>query len=75
MAILAQPRKELEIYDQLGGEVHPAYGKKAGLVSAVDVANRLHDQIQGKKVVVTGCGLASLGAELAWTVGHHRPSS
>ncbi len=63
----------MEIYENLGSKEHPQYGKAAGLITAEDVASRLHDEIKGKTVLITGCGLASLGQHLAWTVARHEP--
>jgi len=63
----------MELYDTLGSKKHPVYGKLAGLITADDVANRLHDEIKGKTVVITGCSPTSLGAYLAWTIASHSP--
>jgi NAD(P)-dependent dehydrogenase (short-subunit alcohol dehydrogenase family) len=63
----------MEIYDTLGSQEHAAYGKPAGFVTADDVAKRFHDEIRGKTVLITGCGLSSLGQLLAWTIGAHQP--
>ena len=63
----------MEIYDTLGSREHKAYGKQAGLITADDVADRFHDEIKGKTVLITGCGLASLGQLLTWTIARHDP--
>ncbi|KAH8883474.1 NAD(P)-binding protein [Thozetella sp. PMI_491] len=63
----------MEIYDTLGSQVHPDYGKLASFITAEDVASRFHDEINGKTVLITGCGLASLGQTLAWTIASHQP--
>jgi NAD(P)-dependent dehydrogenase (short-subunit alcohol dehydrogenase family) len=63
----------LSLYDQLGSQELKLYSKPAGLVTAEDVATRLDDQIRGKTVLVTGCGLASLGKHIAWTIASHSP--
>lgn len=63
----------MEIYDTLGNQEHPVYGKPGGLVTADDVASRFHDEIKGKTFLITGCSLASLGQHLAWTIARHEP--
>ncbi len=63
----------MEIYERLGSQPHPAYGKLAGLVTADDIASRFHNEIKGKTVLITGCGLSSLGQLLAWTIAYHEP--
>jgi hypothetical protein len=64
---------QLKLYDQLGGQDHALYRKPAGLVTAEDVAARLGAHIKGKTVLVTGCGLASLGKHIAWTIASYSP--
>jgi len=63
----------MDIYDRLGSQMNPAYGKPAGFITAEDVANRFHGEIKDKTVLITGCGLSSLGQLLAWTIAHHAP--
>ncbi|KAH8647178.1 hypothetical protein BX600DRAFT_518462 [Xylariales sp. PMI_506] len=63
----------MELYDKLGSQDHPAFGKPAGLITAEDVASRFHNEIKGKTVLITGCSLASLGQHLAWTISAHAP--
>jgi hypothetical protein len=63
----------LKLYDHLGGQDLALYRKPAGLVTAEDVAARLGAHIKGKTVLVTGCGLASLGKHIAWTIASYSP--
>jgi NAD(P)-dependent dehydrogenase (short-subunit alcohol dehydrogenase family) len=63
----------MELYEKLGSQVNPAYNKPAGFVTAEDVAKRFHDEIKGKTALITGCGLASLGQHIAWTIAFHQP--
>ncbi|OIW24770.1 NAD(P)-binding protein, partial [Coniochaeta ligniaria NRRL 30616] len=41
--------------------------------TADDVASRFHSEIKDKTFLITGCGLASLGQHLAWTIARHEP--
>lgn len=63
----------MDIYDILGRQEHPVYGKPRGLITADDVASQFRTEIMGKTFLITGCGLASLGQHLAWTIACYEP--
>ena len=63
----------MDTYNNLGSQEHPQYGKPAGLITAEDVASRFESEIKGKTFLITGCGMASLGQHLAWTIASHQP--
>jgi hypothetical protein len=63
----------MELYDILGAERSETYNKPVGFVTAEDVASHFSTFIAGKTVLITGCSLASLGAQIAWTLAAHDP--
>ncbi|KAB5566191.1 hypothetical protein GE09DRAFT_1055783 [Coniochaeta sp. 2T2.1] len=63
----------MDTYNNLSSQEHPQFGKPAGFVTAEDVANRFDKEIKGKTFLITGCGLASLGQQLAWTIASYQP--
>src|SRR3569833_2508703 len=61
----------MDIYDRLGSQMNPAYGKPAGFITAEVVASRFHGEIKDMTVLFTGCGLLSQCQLLAWSISHH----